>query len=351
MKSSFSEKTKLMESSIYSQAQQFLCKSNSYKQPPNTPLDERIRLFCNLVHCSLNRIVQEISKYPTEETDDDFISKYSEFTIGKFLGRGQAGTVLLGEDCTGKPLFAIKVIHLPNAVGVGLPIRRTFLCYQKVLKCLDNPFIIKYLGWTLVENEAHVYTEYCDGGSLYSMIYKNNGLSDLNQIKRILSEILNGLMYLHSHCIIHRDLKPGNILMKNGNWKITDFGSARIQQPCCMDSHQKKLSGTAAYCPPCSIKGDFVYEHCAEDIWSLGCVLYEMVMAKSPWHECDNAFAIYFTLGNLRKDEPVPLIKDVIEKGVLDQCGIDFLTACLQIDPRDRPSSFQLLEMGFCYKL
>jgi serine/threonine protein kinase len=91
-----------------------------------------------------------------------------------------------------------------------------------------------------------------------------------------------------------------------------------------------------------------MYEHAAEDIWGLGCCLYEMVMGKSPWSECDNVFAVYFTLGNLKKGDDHLLITQVKESGRLDEDGMAFLAACLQVDPADRPTSLILSEMKFC---
>jgi hypothetical protein len=192
--------------SIYTAAQKYLSQNPNYKRPSLSLLEMQIDKFCAIIHCSLNGQLKELAQIPIEATDEEF-ELTGTFTLTKFLGRGQAGTVFLAEDDAGKPLFAIKIIHLPGAVGVGLPIRRTFLAYQKVLKLMDHPYIVSYLGWTVVEDEAQVYTDYCEQGSLTRKIYKDPnrpGIKDIKEIKQIISEILFGLVYIHSHGIIHR---------------------------------------------------------------------------------------------------------------------------------------------------
>jgi serine/threonine protein kinase len=194
--------------SIFEKGQEFLTK-NSYYQPrkERDELDDSIAHFCNVVHAMLTGKAKEELAIPYEERDAEFINKYPSFTLSKCLGRGQAGVVFLGEDDDGNPIFAIKVIHLPGAVGAGLPIRRTFLIYQNVLKMIRHPNINQYLGWTVVDNEAQVYTAFCNNGSLTSKIMQDKndpGIKDIVQLKSYLKQILFGLSYLHSHGIVHR---------------------------------------------------------------------------------------------------------------------------------------------------
>ncbi|KAJ3303278.1 Suppressor of Sensor Kinase (SLN1) [Kappamyces sp. JEL0829] len=286
---------------------------------PQDDLDVELKRFCAITHSSLTKepllaeLEAEIGSAPTpdEETDDQFTKEYPSFQLSKMLGRGQAGTVYLGEGEEGNPLFAIKTIHLPNSVGEGLPRRRTFLAYQRLLKKIRHPSINPYIGWTVIQNEAQVYTQYCEGGSLHRLIYLESAprlREDLEKIREITRDLLDGLVYLHSHGIVHRDIKPENILINRGKCKIVDFGCARIQQSCCLVPHQTKLRGTPSYCSPESVRSEFVYDRCGEDVWALGCCVFEMALGASPWDELDNQFAIFFALGGLTEDLPNPLI-------------------------------------------
>jgi serine/threonine protein kinase len=282
-------------------------------------------------------------EFPGEEIDEQFINQFPEFYLSKLLGRGAAGTVYLAEDEQGFPLFAIKTIHLPGAVGKLLPLRKTFLSYNCLLQKLKHPSINPYLGWTVIENEAQVYTDYCEGGSLSALIQKNNGITNKGEVLKILHDLLAGLIYIHSHGIVHRDLKPGNILFKNGLCRIVDFGSARLHQTCCDVMHQRKLSGTSNYVAPEVVRGELMIEHAAEDIWALGCILFEMVTGNIPWQEYDNPFSVYFHLGNMVNDDDR---NDLVEqvRGKIDDDIFSFLEQCLAIEAGSRPTSLALLK-------
>lgn len=98
------------------------------------------------------------------------------------------------------------------------------------------------------------------------------------EIARMLQQLLTALTFIHAHHILHRDLKPSNILIdKNGDLKIADFGVSRIMTETTCNAQTSV--GTANYMPPemCK-KRPYTYH---SDMWSLGCVLYEMVTLRS----------------------------------------------------------------------
>ncbi|KAJ3325947.1 Suppressor of Sensor Kinase (SLN1) [Boothiomyces sp. JEL0866] len=336
---------------IFQQAQEYLQKDPTYKSRSSPDaLDIEIEKFCLIVHANLNGETFPNIPIPSEDKDPEFVEKYPTYTITKFLGKGQAGSVFLGESDDGEPLFAIKIIQLGSAVGVGLPRRRTFLIYQNLLQTIQHDYINPYIGWTVVENEAHVYTRFCNDGQLFKKIHRSEtdkGIKDMEAVRKYTRQITEGLFYLHSHGIVHRDIKTNNILMHNGDCFITDLGSARLHQPCCDKVHQPKMSGTAAYCPPEAVCGKIQYEHSAEDIWSLGCCVYEMVLGKVPWEECDNTFAIYYSLGQMMSSKVNPLLEEAKNSGYFTKDGISFLEKCLAVDSHDRPTSHELLRHPF----
>ncbi|KAJ3277112.1 hypothetical protein HDV01_000164 [Terramyces sp. JEL0728] len=336
---------------IFQQAQEYLQRDPTcpIRTTPDA-LDLEIEKFCSIVHANLNGETFPNIPIPSEDKDPEFVEKYPTYTITKFLGKGQAGSVFLGESDAGEPLFAIKIIQLGSAVGVGLPRRRTFLIYQNLLQTIKHKSINPYIGWTVVENEAHVYTRFCNEGQLFKKIHgddSNKGIQDMDVVRKYTRQITEGLFYLHSHGIVHRDIKTNNILMHNGNCYITDLGSARLHQPCCDKVHQPKMSGTAAYCPPEAVCGKIQYEHSAEDIWSLGCCVYEMVLGKVPWEACDNTFAIYYSLGQMMTSKLNPLLEEARSSGRFTSDGISFLESCLAIDSHDRPTTHKLLRHPF----
>ncbi|KAJ3070567.1 Suppressor of Sensor Kinase (SLN1) [Quaeritorhiza haematococci] len=251
---------------------------------------------------------------PYSERDEEFHRTYPSYHISGLLGRGQAGMVYRGDDDAGNPIFAIKKVQLPHAVGVGLPLRRTFIAYLRVLRLLDHPNVIRYLGWAVEDNEAQVFVEYCDGGDVSGFIYgegeggkggsaKEPGIKDEMLVRRWIKQILLGLDYLHAHGIVHRDLKPSNVLIHRNTLRLADLGAARIHQRCCSTPHQQKMSGSPSYVAPEATLGKVAHQTCAEDIWGLGCCLYEMVMGRVPWSDrTDNVFALYFMMGRCMQE-------------------------------------------------
>lgn len=92
----------------------------------------------------------------------------------------------------------------------------------------NHPNIIKCHGVELFSNEVWIILEYCEGGSLSDMMRIQKATFTEQQISAIFCQVLKGLKYLHEKKIIHRDIKASNLLLKNGEIKISDFGVAMI---------------------------------------------------------------------------------------------------------------------------
>ncbi len=110
--------------------------------------------------------------------------------------------VYRGDNASGEPVFAVKLLALSKAVGVGLPLRRTFLAYQQVLTKLKHAHVVEYRGWSLNGLDGHILTEFCNGGTLLRHIRADPsalGIQDINLRSRWTLEIVRGLNYLHAH--------------------------------------------------------------------------------------------------------------------------------------------------------
>ena len=142
-----------------------------------------------------------------------------------------------------------------------------------------------------------IIMEYCNGKSLREYIEKykkENKIIPENQIIRYMIDILQGIKYLHNSKIIHRDLKPDNIMLNNcGNAKIGDFGISK--QLTDTVKYAKTAMGTLQYASLEVMKGE-KYNHTA-DIWSLGCIFYELCCHRPPYIE-ENCFKLVELIEN-----------------------------------------------------
>ena len=123
--------------------------------------------------------------------------------------------------------------------------------------------------------------EYIEGNSLTQILAKKKQLS-ISDVVYIGSRVANGLQAAHSNGLVHRDIKPGNILItSDGRVKVTDFGIVAIQNESSDITKTGSVLGTATYISPEQAKGEPV--SAKSDLYSLGIVLYEMLVGKPPF--------------------------------------------------------------------
>ena len=128
--------------------------------------------------------------------------------------------------------------------------------------------------------KLHIVTEYCEKGDLARYIRSQLSLVPEKTILKVFSQICMGLAYIHRKRILHRDIKTMNIfLKKNMEIRIGDFGIARQLLP---NEHSvTELIGTPCYLSP-ELLNDQKYNE-KNDVWGLGCILYEMCKQTKPF--------------------------------------------------------------------
>ena len=151
-----------------------------------------------------------------------------------------------------------------------------------ILSMLKHPFIVQLLGFNF-EDPKYIYfiLEYIQGGELFTLL-RTKGSFPVPQTKFYIAHIITIFEYLHSKNIVYRDLKPENILInKNGYLKLTDFGFAKQLE----NEKTYTLCGTPEYLAPEIIlnKGHGK----AVDWWTLGILLYEMLVGIDPFSDDD----------------------------------------------------------------
>uniref|UniRef100_A0A8C9Z8X9 LIM domain kinase 1 n=1 Tax=Sander lucioperca TaxID=283035 RepID=A0A8C9Z8X9_SANLU len=152
---------------------------------------------------------------------------------------------VLGKGCFGQ---AIKVTHketgevmvMKELIRFDDETQRTFLKEVKVMRCLDHPNVLKFIGVLYKDKRLNFIAEYIKGGTLREIIKKMDSNYPWNQRVSFAKDIAAGMTYLHSMNIIHRDLNSYNCLVRENNTVVVaDFGLARLMVD---DKHDDKLS-------------------------------------------------------------------------------------------------------------
>jgi serine/threonine-protein kinase len=202
------------------------------------------------------------------------------YTLQRELGRGGMATVYLATDVKHERLVALKVLK-PELAAVLGPDR--FLHEVKTTAQLTHPHILPLHDSGNADGFLYYVMPYVEGESLRDRLRREKQLpvDDALQISR---EVADALSYAHAHGVIHRDVKPENILLESGHAVVADFGIARAVDQAGGD----KLTGTGIalgtpmYMSPEQAAGSRDLDG-RSDLYSLACVLYEMLAGQPPF--------------------------------------------------------------------
>ncbi|MHC4188638.1 MAG: serine/threonine-protein kinase, partial [Planctomycetota bacterium] len=251
------------------------------------------------------------------------------FRIERELGRGAVGVVYLAHDTKLDRSVAIK--SLPAEVMASPKARSRFSREARVLASLNHPNIATiYEEVKEAEGVVHLILEYIPGQTLAERIAKKP--LKLEEALTIALQIAEAVAAAHEHDVIHRDLKPGNIkITQEGKVKVLDFGLAKAVGGEVADQQSTvtepgRVIGTPAYMSPEQARGKPADKR--SDIWSFGCVLYEMLTATVPF----KGETISDTLANILQTEPN---LEMLPRGTPDNIVV-LLRRCLEKDPHRR---------------
>ncbi|MHC4192492.1 MAG: protein kinase domain-containing protein, partial [Planctomycetota bacterium] len=228
-------------------------------------------------------------------------SQIGQFRVERELGRGAVGVVYLAHDTKLDRPVAIKT--LPTEIMGDRKTRSRFSREARVLASLNHPNIAT-IHDELEEAEGviHLILEYVPGQTLAERIAKKP--LKLEEALSIALQIAEAVAAAHEHDVIHRDLKPGNIkITPEGKVKVLDFGLAKAVGGETPDQQSTvtepgRVIGTPAYMSPEQARGKLTDKR--SDIWSFGCVLYEMLTATIPF----KGETISDTLANILDRDP-----------------------------------------------
>ena len=195
------------------------------------------------------------------------------------LGRGRVAAVYLADDRKLERAVAIKVIR--DEVVASVHAQR-FLREIGITAKLRHPHILPLLDSGEVRGNPFYVTPYVAGGSLRDLMSREGALQ-VDRVVAITREVADALDYAHAHGVVHRDIKPENILFDDGHAVIADFGIA-LALTSDVDGRLTETGvslGTPMYMSPEQAGGDRTDTR--TDIYSLGCVAYEMLAGEPPF--------------------------------------------------------------------
>ena len=253
-----------------------------------------------------------------------------DFQIISKLGEGAYSTVYKVMRIVDKKIYALKKVKLLNLSDKE---KENALNEVRILASVKSNFVVSYKEAFFDEKDRTlcIVMEFADNGDLYQKITEHKKRSlffEESTIWRIFIQLVKGLKALHDLNILHRDLKSANVfLYSNGEAKIGDLNVSKVTRGGLGTTQ----TGTPYYASP-EVWSDFPYDN-KSDIWSLGCVLYEMITLRPPFR-ANNMEGLYkkVTKGQYSK------IPDIFSNDLYQM--VQFL---LQVNPKLRPNCDQIL--------
>lgn len=272
----------------------------------------------------------------------------SMWTKGALIGQGSFGSVYLALHAVTGELLAVKQVETPSP-GSASPNdhkKKNMIDALKreigLLRTLQHPNIVQYLGCSSSSDCLNIFLEYVPGGSVQSMLTSYGALRE-PLIRNFVRQIVTGLAYLHGQNIVHRDIKGANILVDNrGCIKISDFGISKKMETAnalsgpANSRNRPSLQGSVFWMAPEVVKQTKYTRK--SDIWSLGCLVVEMMTGNHPFPDCSQLQAI-FRIGHA---QVTPTIPDTATEEAKK-----FLESTFMLDDSLRPDASELLESPF----
>ncbi|MGW3988073.1 protein kinase domain-containing protein [Streptomyces sp. NPDC004830] len=250
------------------------------------------------------------------------------------IGRGGMGEVWRAYDETLARAVAVKLL-LPQDTDATATSR--FRLEAQTAGRLNHPHVVGVLDFGEFDNRLYLVMELVDGDSL-SQLLATSGALPAERVAVLAAQASAGLAAAHAQGIVHRDVKPANLLLDaRGTLKIGDFGIARfMDDPGAALTATGQIVGTGMYLAPERALGKPAGP--ASDMYSLGCVLYQLLSGRPPF-EADSAVAL---LHQHLDAAPVP----PRELGVsgLPPAFENYLLGLLAKQPEDRPTAQQAAE-------
>ncbi len=280
----------------------------------------------DMVSDSLTIVEEKIVKV----TGDVQIRKYSK---GRLLGKGGFARCFEFTCHDTKKIYAAKVVAKSSLVKSRA--KQKLISEIKIHKALHNVNIVGFEHYFEDTENVYILLEMCHNQSLNELIKRRKTLTEL-EVQCFVLQLIRALKYLHSHRIIHRDLKLGNLFLTDKmELKVGDFGLATKLE---FEGERKRtVCGTPNYIAPeiLESKSGHSYE---VDIWSLGVIIYTLIVGKPPFETQD----VKTTYKRIKMNSYT-----FPERAIISEASKSLITEILNTDPIRRPTLDGILNSDF----
>jgi eukaryotic-like serine/threonine-protein kinase len=250
------------------------------------------------------------------------------YELGEVIGRGGMSTVYRARDLSLDRVVAVKVAMDPLLERDPVYAAR-FKREARAAAAISHPCAVTVFDAGADGPTRYIVMEYVEGGSLAELLREEKPLEPA-RAAHIAEKVADALEAAHAAGIVHRDIKPGNVMVGFGDRvKVLDFGIARTADAVTLTQTASVL-GTAPYMSPEQAMGQPA--DARSDIYSLGCVLYEMLTGKPPFMAEVPAGVLH---QHVRVDPKPPRELNPVIPPALDALVLQMLAK----DPGDRPQT------------
>ncbi|TBU20506.1 protein kinase [Hamiltosporidium tvaerminnensis] len=309
-------------------------KNNFKENQRGIPVSVDIKNPCDLnITANLNALQ---GKVPQQEYDNTiyYIDNMSLKVIRQ-IKRG--GSSVVYQVLCNKEIFALKEIKITDKNdSLSKEYKNEIFLLQKFKKSNE---IIKLINYKITDTNILILLEY--GETDLSDVIRNTKKLSINFIRYIWEQMLLIVEKVHDSRIVHRDIKPANFVFVKGHLKLIDFGISKIIRPETTTVFSENAAGTFYYLAPEVLNNRDKKIKRSADIWSLGCILYEMVYGNPPLYNEKHVTDILCRLNDSSLQFEYKFINESYES------VIDVIKGCLVYQPEKRKSLKDLIDMRF----